>query len=115
MREPPRGERVSVDAEVPQVVDAGILAERHVEPSLLVEATETVVPGAVEVVEETRRFRRSFLSFVEQRIEPGATAIEGQPLISHREINLQTTLNPPVEVNQMGVGIIEQRALRGQT
>jgi hypothetical protein len=108
----PIREQLGVSTEVPHVADGLVATERHVEDALLIEAAEAVVAGAIQVVEERRRLLRAAPPLRQQLVEARAMRVEQTRVVFHREIDPQPALNPSVEVDQVGVGVVQERALR---
>ncbi len=92
-----------------------MLAERHVELAAAVEAAEAVVAGPIQVVEEAGRFLRVGLTGAQQRVEAIAMLVEEVLVPLHRDRDAQAALEPAVEVDQMLIGVVQQRALRPQS
>jgi hypothetical protein len=91
-----------------------VLPERHVELAAIVETAQSVVAGSIQVVEEARRLTRVRLPFPQQRVEARAVRVEHARIVVERDVDVETALQPLVEIDQMGVDVVEQRAPRLQ-
>ncbi len=109
VRERPAREDVAIGRETACVADTGVTAERHVEPAISVETTQPVETRAIQVIEQGRRFSALTLPAREQSVELLTMAVEQRLVVLHREIDAQSLLEPPVKVDEMLVGIVEQR------
>ena len=108
--ERPAGEHFAVRREVACVRDPHVLTERHVEFARPVEPAEAVVAGPVEVVEERARFALRGLAARQHRVEPVAMLVEQLLVVLHREIDAKAVLKPTVEVDDVRVGVVQERA-----
>src|SRR5512139_3300505 len=101
----------AIGREVPLVGDPPIAPEWHVELPLSVEPTETVVPGAVEKVEQGRGLAAARSAFREQLVESSAVPVEDLGVVLERLVDPEASFQPPVEVDQVRVDVIQQGAL----
>ncbi len=101
--------------EISRIVDRFVSAERHIEIATLVETTQTVETGAIQVVEQLRAFLTVRLAIANQLIEALAVLIEEFLVIAHREAHLQAVLHVAIEVNQVGIDVVQQRRSRLQS
>ncbi len=99
-----------VRGEVAGVADAGILSERDVELALAVEAAKPVEAGAIQVVEQRRSFGGVLLAVGDELVEAGALAVEQPLVVLHLQIGLEPLLKPAVKIDEMGVGVVKERA-----
>ena len=114
-REHPVGEHVPIFGKIVLVADALVAAEWDVELAGLIEAAQAVEAGPIEVVKKRGRFGGVLLAARDELVEPGAVPVEQPLVVLHRQVGLEAPLQPAVEVDQMRIRVVEQRALRGQT
>ena len=89
--------------------------ERHVERASAIEAAETVETRSVEEVEETSRFGTVAALRRDERVETVAvTGSRTSSRFCHRELDAEAALQPPIEIDQMWVDVIEERSLGGE-
>lgn len=108
VRERPAVEGVAVGSKVPCVCDLPIAAKWDVEVTFTVEAAETIVSGAIQVVEDARRLLRLGLPGVGKLVEALSLPIVEVAIVRHLDIDHQTALEPFVKVDQMWIAIVEQ-------
>src|SRR5207249_11002498 len=93
------------------VVNRGVPAEGYVEFTTSIETTQSVVSGAIQIIEKRCGFPRLVLRSSQQFIESGAMPVKECFVITHLNRDSQSAFQPGVEVNEMWVGIIQQRPL----
>lgn len=98
-------------ADAYDVVDGLVAPKGYVEMSGLVEATEPVEAGAVQVVEERRCLRRVVLALGNERIETGAGAIVMGAIVPQRDVDDESSLEMRVEVDDVRVDVVEDGTL----
>ena len=108
----PVGEDIRISDKVARVRDPIVAAERHVELAAAVEAAESVVPGAIQVVEQRRDFDRPGLTGREQVVEAKSIRIERRRVILHLDPNRQAALQVTVKVDEMGIDVVDERPVR---
>ena len=90
------------------VVDVRIASEWNVEAAFAIEPAETVVPGPIQVVEETGSLGSLRFSIFQKLVEAVAALIVLRFIILHVERNRQTPLQKIVKVNQMRVDVVQE-------
>src|SRR4029077_1784912 len=90
------------------VADPRVAAERDVEQSTAVEPAEAGEAGTVQIIEERRGFRRLRLLRGQQGVEARAVSVEERLVIGHLDVDREASLYPPVEVDQVRVGVVEE-------
>lgn len=103
----PAFENPPVLGELSPVVNSGVAAKGYIEEALLIEPAQTVIAGAVEVVEEAGRFRTPGSAAFNHCIEAVAVSVVNALFIFQREIDGKTTVDPTVEIDEMRVYIVE--------
>src|ERR1043166_479561 len=111
----PLPEHARILREIGGVVDRLVRSERHIEIAALVETAEPVEAGAIQIVEQLRRFRRLRAAVVNQSIEARAMTIEKLFVVAHRQRHSQTALHVSVEVNEVRIDVVQERLLRLQS
>src|SRR5690606_12493343 len=76
----------------------------------VVEAAEAVVPGAVQVIEQLRGLRRIGGARCKERVETLAMPVVQRLAVLHGDADGQAALQPAVEVDEVRIGVVEQRA-----
>jgi hypothetical protein len=76
----------------------------------LIKATEPIVPSAIEIIEKCSGFCACLTSFVEELIESIAMFVVLTLVVCHHERSPETALEPTIEVNHMGIYIVEKSA-----
>src|SRR5712691_238556 len=112
--ERPISEHLAVRREVARVADPDIPAERDIEFTGSVEAAQAVEPCSIEIVEERSRLPAVALTCRQQRVEAVPMSVENRLVILHREVDVQSLLQPAVEVDQVWVRVVQERAARYQ-
>src|SRR5208282_2024556 len=96
------------------LLDARVSAERHIEAPARIESAQSVVPRAVEVIENRRGFFRLGLARRDQLVEARAMRIVQLGAILHRERDPEAALEPSIEIDVVGIDVVENRALGHQ-
>ena len=107
-REVPRREHALMTFERVGIVDAAIATEGDIKGTLAIEAAETVEAGAIEVVEQGRRLARAHVAPCDELIEAFAMVVVGRRVVGHFQANLQSALNPIVEVDEVRVRVVQE-------
>ena len=94
------------------VIDCRVRAEGNVEFAALVETAQSVEAGAVQVVEQLRRFLARRFAVAYQLIEPVAMTIEELLVVAHLDTQLQSRLQMAIEVDEVRIDVVQQRAAR---
>src|SRR5262249_38932987 len=94
--------------------DRFIRPKRHIEIAAFVETTEPIETGAIQIIEQLRRFRRLRAAVANQSIETIAMTIEKSFVVTHSYRHCQTLLHVGVEVNQVRIDVVQERLLRLQ-
>jgi len=107
-REFPIAENVAIAAEVALVVDTLVSTEWNVELTAGIEATKTVVTGAVQIVEERRGLCRAGSAVGRKLVESSPVlVVKGLPVIKFEPIfHLQATLQPQIEMHHVWIDIV---------
>src|ERR1700730_15798197 len=100
---------LTIGSAVPCVRDTGVPPEGHVETAFAIEPAEPVVAGPIEVIEKRRRFLACSFSIGKELIEALAMSVVLPLVIRHHERGLEAALQPPVEVDHMGIDVVEER------
>ena len=83
-------------------------AEGDVELAPAVEAAEAVVTGAIEVVEELRRLAGLGFAEGDELVEARAMAVIRLGVVLHLDVDGEAAGEPAVEVDVVGVEVVEQ-------
>lgn len=110
----PFGERARVRREIRRVVDGLVLAEWNIETAATVEAAETVVACAVEIIKEGSGFYSLLSPIGDELIEARAMCVIQLAVVRHLQVKDQTILKALIEIDEMQISVIEECALRFQ-
>src|SRR4029434_55574 len=100
--------------EIAHVSDRRVPPERDVELAAAVEPAEAVVTGPVQKIEERRRVARPVAPRPDELVEPLAMPVEQRAIVLHRQVARESPFDPPIEIDEVWVRVIEERALRGE-
>jgi|SRR5260370_12518070 len=114
VRKFPAPKHLPVDVKVSYVIDLLVLAERHVEFAVAIEAAQTVETSAVQKIKELRRFLRPSRTILDELVEARAMRVEKLWVVASIDSQRQTVAHLPVEINQMRIDVIQQGSLRMQ-
>src|ERR1700687_5260918 len=93
-------------------MDAFILSKGNIEFSTPVEAAQPVISRSVKIIKELCG-RFALLAFrVYECIESLAVGVIQQWFIAHRKPAVKPALEPLVEIDEVGIDVIQQRARR---
>ena len=110
--EQPVSKQTPESGKVVGVVDCLVAAKRHIEFAALIETAETVKACPVQIIEELCGFLSVGFPRRDQLVEAIPVPVESLRVIFHLDAHFETTLQVLVEVYQMRIDVIEQRALR---
>src|SRR5206468_1528512 len=85
-------------------------SERDVELTPPVEAAQTVVPRAVEIVKERRGLTPRPPACRQKLVEASPVGVEQTFVVFHRNGSLESPLQPAVEVDHVRIDVIEKRS-----
>jgi len=111
VRKSPPPKQVLVDVKVSCVINLFVLAERHVELAVAIEAAQTVETSAVQVIKELRRFLRPSRTILDELVEARAMRVEKLSMVASIDLQRQPAADLPVEIDQMRIDIIQQSSL----
>ena len=114
-RERPVTEHVAVRREVARVTNTCIPAKRHVEFARAVEPAQAVEARSIQIVEECRCFQTRAFSTRQERVETFPLLVEERFVVLHRNVKSQTLLKPSIEIDQVWIRVVQQRASRHQS
>ncbi len=102
---------LTIGSEVPRVRDVRVPTEGHVKTAPAIEPAQPVVAGPIEVIEKRRRFLACGSSIGEELIEALAMGVVLALAVGHHERGLEAAPEPAVEVDHMGIDVVEERPL----
>ena len=97
------------------VVYRTVLAKGYIEFTALIEAAETMKASAIQVVEKLCCVTGLCPAVVNQPVEARAMCIEKFRVVARLDLQRKSTTNLRVEINQVGIQIIQRCALWLQT
>lgn len=77
----------------------------------MVEAAQPVVARAVEIIKQLRGFLTIALATGYELIEPLTVRVIERAVVTHRRVNVQTLLQPPIKIDEVRVDVTQQRVL----
>ncbi len=107
----PAGKQTPIGQEISAVANGCVAAIRRVERALTVEAAQPVVAGAIEVVEKFRCFLRAGLPMRDHLVEAFPIGVVDGAVVGHRQAGHEAVLHPLVEIDEVRIGVVEQRLL----
>ena len=91
-----------------RIRDRLVLTEGNVELAAQIEPAEPVIARSIQVVKKRRRFLRFTLASPDERIEPFTVRVEDVGIVFRLNRDPKTLLEPAVEVDQVGIRIVEK-------
>jgi hypothetical protein len=112
----PVAEDAAVAAEIALIVDAFVSTKWDVELAARIEAAQAVVTGAVQVVEERRRFGGRGFAIGNELVETAPVLVKESLAVGEFElaIHFETALQPRIEMYRVRVDVVQKRALGTQ-
>src|SRR5437667_2689628 len=90
VRKFPAPQQVLVDVKVSCVINLFVLAERHVEFAVAIEATQTVKASAVQIIKELRRFLCPSRTILDELVKVRAMRVEKLSVVASIDSQRQT-------------------------
>src|SRR5215510_723638 len=114
IREFPVPQYRRITCEIRVVVNRRVRSEGNIKLPAFVETAQSVKASAVEIVEQLRCLFALRPAVFAELIEPLAMPVEEFLFVAHLDALLKATLKMSIEVNEMRIDVVEQRAFRLQ-
>ncbi len=110
--EGPVRKQFAILPEIRHIPDPRVAAEGHVEFARTIEPAQPVEARPVQVIEDGGGFPTCAPIARKQGIETIPVCVKQVLVVLHRKLDAKSLLKPPVEVDQVGIRIVQQRPRR---